>query len=167
MASRHTPSELPTTIRANLAQELETLTGQPRPKGRAGRRHDRLHDYLTTILANTSDGAAGPVATSGMLVTLRYGGDVEHRTLLLTGDTDHTGTYGTPAGDRLTLPTSWPLGSAVNGHSAGDTVSYRAPDGTVLAVRLLAVWPADGAGWNLPDTSITGPEQATRHNHTA
>lgn len=164
MASRRTPNELPTTIRANLARELETLTSQPRPKGQAGRRHDRLQDYLTTILANTSDGADGPAATSGMLVTLRHDGDAEHRTLLLTDD---TGTYGTPAGDQLTLPESWPLGAAITGHSAGDTVSYRAPDGTTRAVHLLAVWSADGDGWNLPDTSITGPEQATDRNHSA
>lgn len=37
-----------------------------------------------------------------------------------------------------------PLGSAIEGHKAGDTVSYKAPNGKDIEVELISVVPYDG-----------------------
>lgn len=153
MSTRTTPASLPDRVRTVLAEEKKQLAGKQRPRGKAGRRHDRQAHYLTTILDATVGGAEHTPAAAGHLVTLRHAGDVEHRTYLLTED-------GQPAsGDHLALPISWKLGASIVGHVAGDSVHYEGEDGAERHVFILAVWDEGQDVWHLPDDTGDGPEE--------
>lgn len=47
-------------------------------------------------------------------------------------------------GDTEVYSVASPLGSAIEGHKAGDTVSYKAPNGKEIQVELVSVTPYDG-----------------------
>ena len=74
------------------------------------------------------------VVEPGMKVTYRFAGDTDEETFLLgareMGDD----------GIQVYSPQS-PLGSAINGHSVGDTVEYEAPNGKKLKVEIVAAVP--------------------------
>ncbi len=71
--------------------------------------------------------------TTGSTVTLRYAGDAEEETTdYFVGSIEEQ-----PAGQTVVSPQS-PLGQALLGHTAGDTVEYAAPGGT-LVVEIVEV----------------------------
>lgn len=78
------------------------------------------------------DGVAGP----GMVVTAKVAGR-EQRFLL--GSRDAGGDLGVQV-----FSTQAPLGAAVIGHRAGDTLSYEAPNGRMIDVEILEVTPFVG-----------------------
>lgn len=70
----------------------------------------------------------------GSVVTIRYEGDAEDETeqyLLGSIEERHD--------DYEVMSTSSPLGEALRGHVAGDTVSYATPTGATLQVEVVAV----------------------------
>jgi transcription elongation factor GreA len=92
---------------------------------------------LTDILERAQVGETPPddgVVEPGMKVTYRFAGDTDEETFLLgareMGDD----------GIQVYSPQS-PLGSAINGHSVGDTVEYEAPNGKKLKVEIVAAVP--------------------------
>jgi transcription elongation GreA/GreB family factor len=86
---------------------------------------DRIAE-ITRLLATGKPhgGVSRPGLPDGTMVTLRHGdGAVE--TLRLVADTDTV----TPGKEDSTLTLDSPLGKALVGHRAGETVSYRTPGG--------------------------------------
>ena len=83
----------------------------------------------------TNDGVVEP----GMVVTYKFVGDAddEAETFLLGAREIE------PEGLTVYSPQS-PLGSALNGHSTGETVSYQAPNGKELQVVILDAVPYTG-----------------------
>jgi len=77
------------------------------------------------------------VVEPGMKVTYRFEGDDEEETFLLGARE--------MAGDDIEVfsPQS-PLGSAINGKSVGDSVTYQAPNGKDLTVVIVAAVPYNG-----------------------
>jgi transcription elongation factor GreA len=95
---------------------------------------------LIDILDRAQVGETPPddgVVEPGMKVTYRFAGDDEEETFLLgareMGDD----------GIQVYSPQS-PLGSAINGHSVGDTVEYEAPNGKKLKVEIVGAVPYTG-----------------------
>lgn len=150
MYSRSTPQQLDAAVRDQLALELADLRKVSRPRGRRGQRHDRLIAYLAAMIEHTSVCDTASVAGAGDRVSIRFFGDVEHRTYRLVGDDTQTpGEEARGGMDCPALPVTWPLGAAVVGLKAGDRFDYLRPDGTAQQAQLLAVW--DGwDSWQLP-----------------
>lgn len=74
------------------------------------------------------DGLAGP----GTVVSIRYDGDDDVERYLL-------GSIEERVDDLEVMSPGSPLGGALLGHKAGDTVSYETPTGATLQVELVAV----------------------------
>jgi transcription elongation factor GreA len=92
---------------------------------------------LLDILQRAQVGETPPddgVVEPGMKVTYRFAGDDEEETFLLGARE-----MGEEA-IQVYSPQS-PLGSAINGHSVGDTVEYEAPNGKKLKVEIVAAVP--------------------------
>jgi transcription elongation factor GreA len=83
--------------------------------------------------APPSDGKAGP----GMVVEVRFPGDDETEKFVLGSREDHSTTL------TIYSPQS-PLGSAVSGHTAGETVQYSMPNGRTASVEIVSVEPYTG-----------------------
>jgi transcription elongation factor GreA len=75
-----------------------------------------------------------------MVVTIRFAGDDDTETFLLAAR--ELASYGST---QLTVysPQS-PLGSAIDGATVGDTVSYQAPNGRTLEVEVVDAKPFTG-----------------------
>jgi transcription elongation factor GreA len=86
-----------------------------------------LKDAEVVEVADTSDGTV----TQGVVVTLRYEGDD-------TTQDYFVGSIEERRGDMPVVSPSAPLGQALLGKSAGNTVSYEAPGG-VLQVEIVKV----------------------------
>jgi transcription elongation factor GreA len=92
---------------------------------------------LLDILQRAQVGETPPddgVVEPGMKVTYRFAGDDEEETFLLGAR--EMGEDGI----QVYSPQS-PLGSAINGHSVGDTVEYEAPSGKKIKVEIVAAVP--------------------------
>jgi transcription elongation factor GreA len=92
---------------------------------------------LIDILDRAQVGETPPddgVVEPGMIVTYRFAGDDEEETFLLGAR--EMGEDGI----QVYSPQS-PLGSAINGHSVGDTVEYEAPNGTKIKVEIVGAVP--------------------------
>ncbi|MBS1848058.1 MAG: transcription elongation factor GreA [Actinobacteria bacterium] len=70
----------------------------------------------------------------GSIVTIRYEGDGPDET-----ETYLVGSIEERNDDYEVMSTSSPLGAALRGHVAGDTISYETPSGATLQVELVAV----------------------------
>lgn len=153
MTSRLIPPALTETVRSALQDEQDRAASATRPRGRAGIRHDRTLSYLTLMLEHTGttpeDGRAAQV---GDLVSVRFDGDVEHRTYRLTGDNDTDAADSSGSQFILTLPSAWPLGHALLGGRAGDTVTYSHDGSSDVAVTIIAIWDATGDAHLLPES---------------
>ncbi|MCW2786504.1 MAG: greA [Marmoricola sp.] len=95
---------------------------------------------LVEMLKNARVGetpADDGVVEPGMLVTIRFVGDKDTEQFLLGARE--------MAGDDVQVysPQS-PLGEAINGASTGDTVSYPAPNGSLLKVEIVDATPYTG-----------------------
>jgi transcription elongation factor GreA len=84
--------------------------------------------------APTSAGVAGP----GMVITVRFEGDDEPERFLLGSREDHVG------GDLEIYSANSPLGRALTGCRAGETVTYDLPNGRSMKVELIDAAPFAG-----------------------
>jgi transcription elongation factor GreA len=106
-------------------------------KDAQGKMESRIR-HLTRLLKTATvveggGGAGDGAVTTGSTVTLRYAGDAEDET------TDYfVGSIEERPGDLTVVSPKSPLGQALLGHAAGDTVEYAAPGGT-LVVEIVEV----------------------------
>ncbi len=94
-------------------------------QGKMESRIRQLEALLKTAIVVEGDVSDTGSITPGTVVTLRYEGDDEDDTsTFLVGSIEEKGEFD------VVSPSS-PLGQALLGHSAGDTVEYAAPGGTL------------------------------------
>ncbi|EFC84855.1 transcription elongation factor GreA [Parafrankia sp. EUN1f] len=94
---------------------------------------DLLRDARVGETAPAVSGEAGP----GMIVEIRFPGEKETEKFLIGSREDHSTSI------EVFSPAS-PLGGAVTGHKAGETVNYTLPNGRSAAVEIVAVSPYAG-----------------------
>jgi transcription elongation factor GreA len=88
--------------------------------------------------ATTSPAPDDQIVSAGKLVTYRYAGDDEEAFLLGAREIaeDHTEV-------EVYSPQS-PLGAALEGHKAGDTVDFEQPNGRVAKIEIISATPFAG-----------------------
>ena len=101
---------------------------QGKIEGRIAQLIELLRDAVVGE-AGADDGIGGP----GKVVTVRFAGDDDTEKFLV-GSREAAGTSGLEAYS----PQS-PIGSAVTGHKAGETVSYQTPAGKTLSLDIIEV----------------------------
>jgi transcription elongation factor GreA len=133
------PGRAEITARINEAREegdLKENGGYHAAKEEQGKQEARIRQLEQLLRdakvgeAPPSDGKAGP----GMVVEVRFPGDTETEKFVLGSREDHSTTL------TIYSPQS-PLGSAVSGHSAGETVEYSMPNGRKASVEIVGVEP--------------------------
>lgn len=130
------------TARIQAAREegdLKENGGYHAAKEEQGKNEARIRQ-LRQMLENARIGAPehdGSVQ-AGMVVTIRFAGDEESETFLLGSREEAAHASIDVYSD------SSPLGQAVQGLRAGDTGTYRAPNGREIAVEILDVQPYTG-----------------------
>jgi len=82
------------------------------------------------------EGGGGDVVEAGVLVEIRVAGDDDTSTYLIGSIEERHERYDV-------LSTSAPMGQALMGHRAGETVSYETPRGQSLDVDIVAIRPVD------------------------
>jgi transcription elongation factor GreA len=139
---------LSTTGRSEIAKRIEAARaegdlsengGYHAAKEEQGKQEARIR-VLQDLLHRAVVGQQPPddgVVEPGMIVTVRFAGEDETETFLL-------GSREMAALDsfehEVYSPKS-PLGSAINGSSAGDTVRYEAPNGREIEVEIIGATP--------------------------
>ncbi len=83
------------------------------------------------VIVDSSVHEAG-VVTTGVVVELRYQGDDETERFLV-GSIEEKG------GDVPVISPASPLGQALVGHNAGESVEYEAPNGRLFTVEIVSV----------------------------
>jgi transcription elongation factor GreA len=118
--------------------DLRENGGYHAAKEEQGKQEARIRQ-LTQLLrdaqvgeAPLSDGKAGP----GMVVTVRFAGDSDTERFLIGSRED------SPAIEVYSARS--PVGAAVTGHAAGDTVTYQTPTGRTMSLEIVAVEPYHG-----------------------
>ena len=117
--------------------DLKENGGYHAAREEQGKNEARIRQ-LTQLLENATIGETPPddgVVEPGMVVTAEIFGDKE--TFLL-------GSREIADGTLQVYSEQSPIGSAVNGHKAGDTVSYEAPNGKQIEVKILDAKPYTG-----------------------
>ncbi len=117
--------------------DLKENGGYHAAREEQGKNEARIRQ-LTQLLENAVIGETPPddgVVEPGMVVTAEIFGDKE--TFLL-------GSREIADGTLQVYSEQSPIGSAVNGHKAGDTVSYEAPNGKQVEVKILDAKPYTG-----------------------
>jgi transcription elongation factor GreA len=117
--------------------DLKENGGYHAAREEQGKNEARIRQ-LTQLLENAIIGetpADDGVVESGMVVTVEMFGEEE--TFLL-------GSREIADGDLTVYSEQSPIGSAVNGKKAGDTVSYEAPNGKQIQVKILDAKPYTG-----------------------
>jgi transcription elongation factor GreA len=104
-------------------------------QGKMESRVRHLQALLKTavVVEGPAEGAEGGTVDHGTVVTLRYEGDGEDDT-----QDFFVGSIEERRGDMPVVSPSAPLGQALIGRAAGDTVEYQAPGGT-LRVEIVKV----------------------------
>jgi len=102
-------------------------------QGKIEARIRQLNQLLRSAEVGEAAGAHSGVAGPGTVVTVRFAGDSEPERFLV-GSRETSA----DAGLEAYSPQS-PIGSAVTGHRAGETVTYRAPAGREMELEILAV----------------------------
>lgn len=95
----------------------------------------QLEHLLRTAQVGQAEGAPDEV-TPGRIVTVAFDGDEEDTDTFLLGSREILGTDSSV--DHAVSPQS-PLGAAVLGRRVGDDVSYEAPNGRSITVRITKV----------------------------
>jgi transcription elongation factor GreA len=103
-------------------------------QGKQEARIRQLEQLLRHAKVGEAPAAAEGVVAPGMVVTVRFAGDDEDSTFLL-GSREDTGT------DLDVYSPQSPLGSAVNGKKAGETVEYATPSGAKVEVAIVNATP--------------------------
>ncbi|MFV0428962.1 MAG: transcription elongation factor GreA [Arachnia sp.] len=75
-------------------------------------------------------------ATAGKVVTIAFEGDTDDTETFVLGSREILGTDSSV--DQAVSPQS-PMGAAILGHRVGEDVSYEAPNGKTISVRILTV----------------------------
>ncbi|WP_462418155.1 transcription elongation factor GreA [Kytococcus sp. Marseille-QA3725] len=119
--------------------DLKENGGYHAAKEEQGKMEARIHQ-LTTLLENAEVGEEPPaddgVVEPGMVVTIEMFGDTE---TFLFGNREIAD------GDDLQVYSEKsPLGQAIDGHNQGETVSYEAPNGKSIDVKIVGVRPYEG-----------------------
>ena len=83
-------------------------------------------------------GGADDEATPGKVITVAFNGDEDDTDTFLLGSREVLGTD--ESIEQAVSPQS-PLGAAVTGKKVGDDVSYEAPNGKTISVRIIAARP--------------------------
>jgi len=119
--------------------DLKENGGYHAAKDEQGKLEARIRT-LTQLLQDAQVGDAplqGDTAAAGTLVEVQFDGDDDSETFLLGSREDRVEGY------QIYSPSS-PLGAAVLGHQAGETVSYTAPRGATMKVNIVSVQPYHG-----------------------
>jgi transcription elongation factor GreA len=82
------------------------------------------------------EGGDGDIVEAGVLVEIRVAGDDDTQTYLIGSIEERHDVHDV-------LSTSAPMGQALLGHRAGETVSYETPRGKSLDVEIVAIRPVD------------------------
>ena len=117
--------------------DLKENGGYHAAREEQGKNEARIRQ-LTQLLENAIIGETPPddgVVEPGMVVTAEIFGD-EEKFLL--------GSREIADGTLQVYSEQSPIGAAVNGHKAGDTVSYEAPNGKQIEVKILDAKPYTG-----------------------
>ncbi|KLL13094.1 MULTISPECIES: transcription elongation factor GreA [Protofrankia] len=116
--------------------DLKENGGYHAAKEEQGKLESRIRQ-LTDLLRDARvgqapqfDGAAGP----GTVVEVRFPGDDETERFLIGSREDHSTSLEVYSAQS-------PLGGAVSGHRAGDTVTYTLPNGRSATVKIVTVEP--------------------------
>jgi transcription elongation factor GreA len=80
------------------------------------------------------EGGGGEVVEAGVIVEVRVAGDDDTQSYLIGSIEERHDDYDV-------LSTSGPMGQAILGHRAGDTVSYETPRGQSLDVEIVGIRP--------------------------
>jgi transcription elongation factor GreA len=124
---------------ARLEGDLRENGGYHAAKEEQGKMEARIRQ-LTQLLETAVVGDTPPaddgVVEPGMVVTVEMFGDEETFLLGHREIQDHT--------DLHVFSEVSPLGAAVNGRTVGETVSYQAPNGKTVEVRILHTTPYAG-----------------------
>lgn len=123
---------------ARAEGDLKENGGYHAAKDEQGKAEARIRQ-LTELLRTAQVGEApdtGGKAGPGMVLKVRFGGESATETFLI-GSREDAGLH-----ERLEVysPKS-PLGHAVTGHAAGETVHYEAPNGRRMSVGIIRVEP--------------------------
>jgi transcription elongation factor GreA len=124
---------------ARAEGDLKENGGYHAAKDEQGKLESRIRQ-LTHLLRTAQVGEApdsGGKAAAGMIVTIRFAGDDESERFLL-------GSREASASGMTVYSPQSPLGGAVVGHGAGETVSYKTPNGATLKVSIEDVTPYVG-----------------------
>ena len=124
---------------ARAEGDLKENGGYHAAKDEQGKMEARIRQ-LTELLRDAKVGEApdtGGRIAPGMVVEVRFAGDDDTEKFLL-GSREGAG-----GGLEVYSPQS-PLGAALVGHQAGETVSYEAPNGTTMAVEVIGAEPWKG-----------------------
>jgi transcription elongation factor GreA len=97
--------------------------------------------YLQELLRNARVGEAptSSVVAPGMVVTIQFDDDPDDTERFLLGSREIAATT-----DLTVYSPESALGKAITGHSAGDTVSYTAPSGADITVKIVDFEPYQG-----------------------
>jgi transcription elongation factor GreA len=116
--------------------ELRENGGYHAAKEEQGKQEARIRQ-LMDLLRDAQVGEASAVAGEagpGTVVEVRFPGERATEKFLIGSREDHSPTI------EVFSPAS-PLGGAVTGHKAGETVSYTLPSGKTAAVEIVSVAP--------------------------
>lgn len=117
--------------------DLKENGGYHAAKEEQGKMEARIRQ-LTQLLENATIGEKPKddgVVEPGMIVTVEMFGEEEE---FLLGSREITDS------SMQVFSEQSPIGAAVNGHKAGDVVSYEAPNGKQIEVTILKATPYDG-----------------------
>ena len=119
--------------------DLKENGGYHAAKEEQGKMEARIRQ-LEQLLQNAVVGEAPPddgIVEPGMVVTVEMFGETEH---FLLGSREILG-----GDEELTVYSERsPLGAAINGQPAGSTVSYEAPNGKSIEVKIVSAKPYSG-----------------------
>jgi transcription elongation factor GreA len=126
---------------ARAEGDLKENGGYHAAKDEQGKVEARIRQ-LTELLRHAQVGETpdtGGKAGPGMVLEVRFGGETATETFLI-GSREDAGLH-----DTLDVysPRS-PLGHAVTGHAAGETVHYETPNGRQMSVEIIRVEPYQG-----------------------
>lgn len=97
--------------------------------------------YLQELLrtARVGEAPTSSVVAPGMVVTIQFDGDPNDTEKFLLGSREIAATT-----DLTVYSPESALGRAILGHSGGDTVSYTAPSGASISVKVVDFQPYQG-----------------------
>lgn len=127
---------------ARLEGDLKENGGYHAAKEEQGKMEARIRE-LTTLLENARVGETPPddgIVEPGMLVTIEIFGEEE---TFLLGNREMK-----PASHIEVFSEMSPMGAAILDRKAGDEVSYQAPNGKTITVKVISAVPYTGSAKN-------------------